>query len=201
MDGHFAVGWFIVKQNRQNRQNAILLIDVADDEWEQNGGTRYRWWCYIGIAVGADRNLEDKEFLQDDLIEDYELELMFLMLPALRPLVSRLLPVLSFWRGAMILRKPCWKLVSEVASRARSYTVATFWEPQYERLLWLVDSDKPSMKMPLSTYSSYTLSHRSTLFHNVSAYSVGDIFDGWVYPIISASVSKITFWIVYVLRR
>lgn len=61
-------------------------------------------------------------------------------------------------------------------------------------------SDKCLIKIPLSTYSSNTMSHPSILFYIASVYLVGDLFNGWVNHIISASDSAIISPVAYVSR-
>lgn len=100
-----------------------------------------------------------------------------------------------------MLRDSCRNLVTEGAWRARSCAGAFLFEPQYEHILWRIHSDKPSIKIPLGTYSLYAMVHLSALFHYASAYTIGDLFDGCRSPIISASVSEITSFIAYFLRR
>lgn len=45
---------------------------------------------------------------------------------------------------------------------ARPCTVAFLLKLQYESIRWRTDSNKPSIKIPFSTYSSYILLHQNT---------------------------------------
>lgn len=50
-----------------------------------------------------------------------------------------------------------------------------------------IGSESSSMKITFKTYSQWTLSHRSALFHNSSGHSVEYLFEGGVKGIMSAS--------------
>lgn len=79
-------------------------------------------------------------------------------------------------------------LAIQVKWWARSCIVAFFLKYQYECIPCWIDSDKPSIKIPMSTYSLYALKHRSYWFHNAFANSIDDVFDRWVNRILSSSI-------------
>lgn len=108
-------------------------------------------------------------------------ELMLLTLQSLCSLFRRRLLVIWWWFRTWMLRKPCCNWFEEVPWRPKSCTVALFFEPQSEDILWLIDSDKPSLKTLLSTCSSHTLSHLGLLLHSASTLFAGYSFEGLMY--------------------
>lgn len=90
MAGYCVVEWLLAKQKQQN---GALLIDVADDGGKNDCGARCSW-CQIGMMVGGEQNREEDPFLQNDLIDDDEFELLLKLL-SLRSVFSRWLSALS----------------------------------------------------------------------------------------------------------
>lgn len=98
--------------------------------------------------------------------------------------ISSLVIHLVIMKRYIFLAGTCCNLVEEVAWRTRSCTVAFFHDQQYECIQRGIDSDNPSINIPLTTYSSNTLWHPTALFSNDSAYSVDILFDSGVNCII-----------------
>lgn len=91
MAGHFVVGWLLAKHNLQK---GALQIDVVDDGGEKDCEAHCGCCCEVGLAVGGEHDLEDVAFLQENLIDEDELELMLLALPPLCTVFLRRLSVL-----------------------------------------------------------------------------------------------------------
>lgn len=105
---------------------------------------------------------------------------MLLTLLSQRPVFLRWLSVNLWWLDASILHEPCCSLGKEAASRARLLTVPLLLDPEYGAILRWVSSDNASIRIPCITYSSYTLSNLSPLFHSALAYDVDEVVFGWV---------------------
>lgn len=88
--------------------------------------------------------------------------------------------------GASVLCESCWTVVRKIAYHVKSSFGAFSVEPQYGFILWPIDYDRISGKVPLSTYWSHSLSCRNTLFDNAATASGGSLFGGWASRIISA---------------
>lgn len=189
---HCAVRWIFCQQKLRNGVSSMV---VSDDGEEKLFGVRCGCFCHISNVVGGD--WIDNAFLRDDLIVDDDYKLMLLTSPLTRLVFKHRFLSLSLWPVASVLRKPCCNFVNKVTWHVRWCTVAFFPEPQYEFMLCRMDSNKCSIKTPLSTYTLYTLSHRSALFHNAVEYLVGGLFNGWVRSLISVFVSTITSSVEY----
>lgn len=83
--------WLFAKQNQQN---GALSVDIADDGCE-NDCKAQCCRCHLGIVVGGDRDLEDGNFLTDNIIDDDEFKLMLSTLLPLHPATQPRLSVLS----------------------------------------------------------------------------------------------------------
>lgn len=134
------------------------------------------------------------------LIDNNDFELMWLTLHPLHPVPPRLLSVVSWWQLASVLRELRCSLVNEVARCPRSRTLA-FFRSQIEMHAVLNWCQQSLRKIPLSTYSSYNLSHLIALIHSTSTYSVGDLFESWLKCIIPLFVFAILFSVATVSSK
>lgn len=88
--------------------------------------------------------------------------------------------ILPLGHCASVLHAPCCNFAHEVTFCTRWPSFGTFSLPYYENTLLRTNSNNPSMKGALSTYSPYILLPRTPLFHNASAYSVCNVpMVGW----------------------
>lgn len=91
---------------------------------------------------------------------------ILLTLPRLCPVFLHWLFVFSFRLGAPVLLEQYCNFVTKMSLDAEWCTVGFFLESQYELVLLRMDSGNPSIKNVLEYFSSCTMSHPSTLFHN-----------------------------------
>lgn len=90
-----------------------------------------------------------------------------------------------------------WKICM---MRQIMYCEVLFWSP-IRRHTVAYQFSQTFSKIPLSTFSLYTLSHLRALFRSASAYSVGDVFHGWVTCILLAPGSAILSSAPYILSK
>lgn len=162
-------------------------MDVAEDRGENEcrvrpseneSRVRPSCWCHICIEVGGD--YDDDLFLWDDLIVDDVFDSTLFTVPTLHPLFPCQWSLMSWSRGASVRPGPCYDFVNDIEWRAPLWTFTFFSEPQYYHLLWHMECLSPLMKIPINTYSWYTLFYCSALFQDASAHSVGELCDCWI---------------------
>lgn len=87
--------------------------------------------------------------------------------------------------------EPLWRLVRDIASRARCCTVACLIEAQNKHMLWCMEYCKPLVKLLLGMHTLDTRSRWRAFAQSNSAYLI-EVFSGaWVNFMISELVSAI----------
>lgn len=155
MAGHFAVGCLLAKQNWRT-----CIVS-----WRGYGWGRKRLQIALqlffqtGMPVSEERGQEDDAFLQYVFNWwKWILINVFGITPSASSISASVFgfrPVLMML--CFLLHDPYCSLDNKVAWLVRSFHMAVFLDFQYECVLRQIDSDKPSITIPFSTYLSYTL--------------------------------------------
>lgn len=92
-------------------------MKAADDVDKKDCRVHYTCWCHTGMEVGDDAYQD--AILQADLNDDEEFQQILMTISPLRQVFTCRIDVFSWWQGALVLRKLCCNVVSEIEWRAK----------------------------------------------------------------------------------
>lgn len=195
--GHWVVGWFFAKK-KQNNVISLIKVNYNGDEIARQAAVLVS----IGHCVRCGLRGLGREVLARPFSRRQRVRIYIIKVTTSASSISMSgihlagLTLVHLYRAkhTVILSK-------KVAWEAWLCSVALLLERLYKRLLWGIDSDNLPIKLPWSTYSSYTLSDRSALFPNASTNFKCKLFEGWVKSNILVYVSAINSSIAYIYRK